>query len=419
MKTILVFLIIFSIIVVFHEFGHFIMAKRAGVLVREFAIGMGPKLFQYHGEETAYTLRLLPLGGYVRMAGLEEYEDELAKGQQVYLVLDEKEHIKKIYLGDTSDNLAIPFEIHDTDLGEGQTLTGLPMGQQEERTYVLSENTDLLEADGSTTRLAPPHRQIQAASLKNRLLINIAGPFNNFLLGILGFMLLAFLQGGVINSEPVIGEVVPDSPAAKASLQPGDRIRKIDDTEIEDFAEIEKAVSKEFGRRLNITYERQGAKASTEVTVKEEKDAAGHPYGLIGIKPEIHTNLSAKMSYGLIQARDMVQMFFSLIGEMFTQGFSINNFGGPVYMYQATSEISHYGFFALVSWTAALSINLGLMNLLPIPALDGGKILFNLLEGVLGRPISAKMEGVATLVGAVLMLILMLAVTWNDIMRFF
>jgi regulator of sigma E protease len=164
MKTVLVFLIVFSVVVVIHEFGHFYFAKRAGILVREFAIGMGPKLFSHQGKDgTTYTIRALPMGGYVRMAGYED-EEEIKAGMQVGLVLDENDTVIKI---NTSHKVqltnAIPLEVANQDLVDALTITGFVNGDERQTvTYAVAHDAILIEEDGTEVRIAPRDVQFQS-----------------------------------------------------------------------------------------------------------------------------------------------------------------------------------------------------------------------------------------------------------------
>lgn len=418
MKTIIIFLLVFSVIVIIHEFGHFIFAKRAGVLVREFAIGMGPKLFQYKGEETVYTLRLLPLGGYVRMAGLEDMNEQLAIGQIVYLTENEEGLIEEISLQEGARD-ALPVEVIACDLNKELYIDGQAYGEDVTRRFYLTDKANFIDQDGTCLRLAPLNRQFQEASLGNRILTNFAGPMNNFILSIIAFTLLAFLQDGVMTDAPIVGEVVSGSAAQVANLRTGDTILSIDGEIVDSFEKMQEIVSQKPKQKILLKINRSGEEKELKFETSEVTLDNGNRIGQIGIKRSMDRSFSAKLFYGFKQTFNYIVLFFATIVGMFRRGLSINDFGGPVYIYQATSQVASYGFTALLAWTATLSVNLGLMNLLPIPALDGGKLLFNFIEGLRGKPVSRKTEGIVNLVGIVLVLVLMLAVTWNDIMRFF
>ena len=419
MKTIITFLLIFSVIVIFHEFGHFFFAKRAGILVREFAIGMGPKLYQYQGEETTYTIRLLPIGGYVRMAGLEEMADSVEAGMHLSLTFNEAGKVSELSLAE--EDLAaeaLPVEVVTADLDRDLSLQAIPYGEREAQTYVIDRQADFVEADGTRLKIAPYDRQFQSASIPQRLMTNFAGPMNNFILGILAFTVLAFVQGGVPSSEAIVGEVVDGSPAQASHLQTGDQIQTINGQEVASFADMQAKVSSSEGKPLEVTYERQGQEMTTQLQPKEV-DYKGQKIYQIGVGRFKDSRFLAKLTYGFKASWAMITGILTTLVGMFKNGFNINQFGGPVFMYQATGEVVNQGWIAIMSWTAMLSLNLGVVNLLPVPALDGGKILFNIIEAVLGRPVDQKVEGIINLAGAALLFILMIAVTWNDIQRLF
>lgn len=419
MESVIAFLLIFSIIVVIHEFGHYYFAKRAGILVREFAIGMGPKIFHYEGKETTFTLRLLPVGGYVRMAGLEEMENVLEKGMQVVVYLNEANVIKRLSLvTENQDQTGLPIEVLEADLEAEMYIVGVPFGQNEPQKYFVDKSAELVELDGTIVKVAPLERQFQSASIGNRILTNFAGPMNNFILAILAFILVAFLQGGVYLNSPTVGAITADSPAKTAGLKTGDEVRKIDETDIASFDEMVGIIQTNPNQALNFVIEREGQTLEVPITPEEIKISDGNTIGVIGAARAVDSSFMAKIQYGFTATWAVMAGIFGVIGSMLKSGFDLNNFGGPIYIYQATSQVTTLGFTSLVSLMAWLSVNLGIVNLLPMPALDGGKIVLNLFEAVRGKPLSVKTEGLINLIGAVLLILLMIAVTWNDIQRF-
>lgn len=420
MINIIAFILIFSIIVIVHEFGHYYFAKKAGILVREFSIGMGPKIYHYEAEETTYTLRILPIGGYVRMAGLEEMSETLSKGMQVVIEQDSKGLVTNISLENEEQNLqGLPLEVWEADLEDDMFIEGIPYGASEKVRYQVSKTANIVESDGTILKVAPKERQFQSASIWQRLLVNFAGPMNNFILGILAFIILAFMQGGVWSNDPVIGNVQEDSVAYDAGLQEGDQVVSINGESVDSFAEMQTTIQESPDQEVTLAIDRGGQTQNISVTPEATEVESGETVGLIGVQRSQDTSFMAKISYGFTSAWTMITGIFSIIGGMFKTGFDINNFGGPVYMYQATSEVVSFGLVGLISWLGSLSINLGIVNLLPVPALDGGKIILNFVELIRGKPLQARTEGMINVVGAVLVLILMIAVTWNDILRLF
>lgn len=417
MKAIIIFILIFGILVIFHEFGHFIMAKRAGIFVREFSIGMGPLLFHYEGEETTYSLRLLPLGGYVRMAGLEENSEYFTPGQPIIIGFNDAHEIDRISFDEDEDIVdGLPVETIEGDMDQAFTLKAIPYGETDPVTYTISHHATVIESDGNIVRVAPPERQFQSAKLFDRLLTNIAGPIQNFILGILAFVLIAFLQGGVPSNSNTLGNIQADSPAQAAGLKEGDQIIQVNQTTVDSFTAIQQEIQKYPNQEVTMTL---SDNQTVTVTPKAQELSNGETVGLMGAERTIEQGFWSKIKYGFTQAWTIITGVIGVIVSMFKTGFDINNFGGPVYMYQATTQVADIGFTAVLSLLAYLSINLGMVNMLPFPALDGGKVVLNLIESVRGKPLSAKTEGMINLAGAIGILILFIAVTWNDIMRFF
>ena len=203
-QSIITFIIIFGIIVCVHEYGHLYFAKKSGILVREFSIGMGPKIYAHQAKDgTVYTIRILPLGGYVRMAGWGEDTTEIKTGAPVSLTLDSDSMlVTRINLSDKVQfEQSLPMLVTAYDFEHALTITGEVNGQV--KTYSVDHDATVVEEDGTELRIAPIDVQYQSASLPGRMMTNFAGPLNNFILGIVAFILVAFMQGGVqdLNSN--------------------------------------------------------------------------------------------------------------------------------------------------------------------------------------------------------------------------
>ncbi|WP_086347408.1 RIP metalloprotease RseP [Candidatus Enterococcus clewellii] len=418
MKTIITFIIVFGILVLVHEFGHFFFAKRAGILVREFAIGMGPKIFSHQGKDgTAYTLRILPVGGYVRMAGADEDEVELKPGMQLSLVVNDENKVTKI---NTSKKVqlpnSIPIELLDYDLEKELFIKGYENGDEsQEVTYMVDHDANIIEPNGVEVRIAPVDVQFQSAKLGQRMLTNFAGPMNNFILAVVLFTVWVFMNGGVtVTDTNKIGEVQAGGVAAEAGLKENDEILSVDGKKITDWQSLITIVQGNPEKALGFEVKR-GDKTQN-ITVTPEADDSDT--GKIGIAVPKKTGFTDKLLGGVTETINNSTLIFKTLGSLFTN-FNLNKLGGPVMMFQMSSEASKAGFETVILLMAMLSVNLGIVNLLPIPALDGGKLVLNVFEGIRGKPLSQEKEMIITLVGVGLVMVLMILVTWNDIQRFF
>lgn len=426
MKTILTFIFVFCVIVIVHELGHFLFAKWSGILVREFSIGMGPKLFAHQGKDgTTYTIRMLPIGGYVRMAGLGEEEVEINPGQPLSLELDENQIVKRI---NTSSKVqlanSIPIEVTAFDLEKDLFIKGNIYGdERKEVTYQVDHDATIIESDGTEVRIAPLDVQFQSAKLYKRMLTNFAGPMFNFLLTFVIFIVILFAQGGNRTADPssTIGSLVPDSVAEKAGILPGDRVLEVNGQEIATFEALTKKIQSSADQELKLLVQRGDKTETITLTPETQKTDDGKTQVVLGIYSSYKLeklSFSGKLKAAVSQTITSAMAIFVALKGLLT-GFSLNKLGGPVMIFQFSSQVSQQGFMAVLGFMATLSVNLGIMNLLPIPALDGGKLLLNLVEGVRRKPLSPESEGKITIFGFAFMMILMVLVTWNDIMRFF
>ena len=420
MQTIIAFIVIFGSLVFFHELGHFIFAKRSGIMVREFAIGMGPKIFGMTKGETVYTLRLLPIGGYVRMAGEEMDNIELQPGYRVALVVNENNIVEKIVLNQKTQVQNVVFlEVERSDLSKDLWIEGYDEEDQFVR-FDVARDAMIVE-NGKEIQIAPLDRQFNSKKLSQRAMTIFAGPLFNFILAFIIFLVIALVQG-VPTYEPVVTAVVDDGPAQTAGLQAGDLVTAIDGKHITTWQELSTAIQQSPGEELVIEVEREGTAVTIPVTPKTLVDEqSGIKYGQIGVQyqsPVEHQPLKS-LSYSVEQTYNGMTLIGSLLGQLVTGQLSIDALSGPVGIYKATEEVTTYGIYSLMYWAAMLSINLGIMNLLPLPALDGGRLLFFAFEAVRGKPIDSQKEGLVHFIGIVLLMILMVVVTWNDIQRFF
>jgi len=421
MQTAIAFILIFGLLVFFHEFGHFLFAKRAGIMVREFAIGMGPKIYGKTHGETIYTIRLLPIGGYVRMAGEDMDGAELQPGYRVGLIVDEDNVVKKIIFNQNNKQLPdlLFLEVERADLEKELFVEGYDEEENLVR-YNVARDCMLVE-NGRETLIAPYDRQFNAKTVGQRSMTIFAGPLFNFILAFVIYLLIGLFYG-VPTYEPIITEVVANDPAAQAGMVAGDKVTAIDGQAVEKWQDLAGNVQDRPGETINVTIERDGQTKNLPMTVKAMTDEnTGETYGQIGVKYESprEFNPLKAVVYGAQETYNMTVRIFELLGMLVTGKFTIDALSGPVGIYKATEAVAQYGFMNLMNWAAMLSINLGIMNLLPLPALDGGRLLFFGYEALRGKPIDRQKEGLVHFVGIVLLMILMVIVTWNDIQRFF
>lgn len=341
---IIVAILIFGFIVIIHELGHFIFARRNGIFVEEFALGMGPKIVSRKIGETVWSLRALPFGGFCKMMG----EDGAVEDQ----------------------------------------------------------------------------RSFSVKSVWARIQVVIGGPLFNILLAFVFAVLMVFLRGGAETTQ--IAFVQEASPAEEAGLEVGDRITNINGHHVIAYREIPIYINQDKGEAVNITLKRGGEMITTVVTPFLDEETGNYR---IGISPDAVTskNVLRVVQYAGIEVAFWIKMVYYGLGMLITQSVSVNEISGPVGIVGAIStgykESVEYGFLSVVNTIAffivLLSSNLGMMNLLPIPALDGGRLVFLLIEAVRRKPLDQDKEGFIHMIGFVLLMALMVLVLFNDIRKFF
>ena len=417
MLGILTFILVFGIIVVVHEFGHFYFAKKSGILVREFAIGMGPKIFAHIGKDgTAYTIRILPLGGYVRMAGWGDDTTEIKTGTPVSLTLTDDGKVKRINLsGKKLDQTALPMQVTQFDFEDKLFIKGLVL--EEEKTFAVDHDATVVEADGTEVRIAPLDVQYQNATIWGKLITNFAGPMNNFILGVVVFWILIFMQGGVRDVDTNQFHIMPQGALAKVGVPETAQITKIGSHEVSNWESLIQAVETETKDKtastLDVTIFENGS--DKQVTVTPEESQGRY---LLGVQPGIKSDFVSMFVGGFTTAADSALRILSALKNLIFQP-DLNKLGGPVAIFKASSDAAKNGIENVLYFLAMISINIGIFNLIPIPALDGGKIVLNILEAIRRKPLKQEIETYVTLAGVVIMVVLMIAVTWNDIMRLF
>jgi len=345
---ILVALIILSLLIFFHELGHFTAAKLLGVQVDVFSIGFGKRLWTKKIGKTEWSLSTIPLGGYVKM-----------KGQ------DDTDPTKKSYDPD-SYNAKKPWE---------------------------------------------------------RIIILLAGPFANFLLAFLLYFAVANL--GVPKLLPIVGKVGENSPAIHAGIRPGDRILQINQHQVHYWEEISKMINGSHNK-ISLLVDRNNTKISLHLIPKiiEDKNIFGEPIKrrIIGITPSgdrivVHYTLFDGLEYAWNETKKASMLIVQSVEKLLSGAVSTDKLGGVITIVDITAQASHQGLLALLFFTALISVNLGVLNLLPIPALDGGHIMFNLYEMLRGKEPSEKVIYYMTVTGWIILGGLMFLGLYNDINR--
>ncbi len=337
----IVALLVFGVIVLFHEFGHFTLARKNGIVVEEFAIGMGPKLFGIRRGQTQYTIRLLPIGGACMMRG----EDSA---------------------GDGSEGC------------------------------------------------------FGSKSVWARMAVVFAGPFFNFIMAF-GCALAIIASSGYISGE--IMQVQEGSPAQEAGLQAGDVITKVDHTKVKTFEDFRLHIALNEGKPCTITYVRGGRTEQTLVSPRKEEDGV-YRIGIVG-GVRVRPGPLGLVAAGFHEVGSNISLVIKSLEMLIAGKVSSQEISGPVGMFsaigQSYQEAAQYGeaavILTLLDLILLLSANLGVMNLLPLPALDGGRLVFLIVEAVRGKPVPPEKEGMVHFVGFVLLMILMVFVMFNDISR--
>jgi len=357
------FLLVLTLVVFIHELGHFLVARWCGVAVKAFSIGFGPEIYGFNDKHgTRWRFAWIPLGGYVKFI-----DDENAASQP-----------------------------------PPPSRSRLPKAA----------------AEGS----------FHGKPLWQRAAVVAAGPIANFLLAI---ALYAFLNGayGVRIMPAFVDKVVAGSPAERAGFLPGDQIVQINGEEIERFEDLQRIVGSSAGRELTFVVDRAGEKMTLNATpnVDEQRDALGRTFrrGLIGIQRSIAPDKIQTLDVGPLDAvwRGVTETWSNItqtvagLGDIITRRQSVEQMGGPIMMAEVTAKVAELGIEPMLRWIAFISANIGFLNLLPIPVLDGGHLLFYSLEAVRRKPLSERIQQMGFQVGLALLMMLMIFVNFNDLMN--
>jgi len=502
--SIIVFIFVLGLVIVIHELGHFIMAKRANILCHEFSLGMGPIVWSKRVNETLYCVRAIPIGGYVMMAG-EEVEDEVVKvDKDVRLIFDDFNNVEKIIL-DVDDE--------KYDKYERVTVTHVDLkGENNEPLYINDytvKRNAIYVFKNRELQIAPYERSFESKTKMERFLAIFAGPFMNFVLAVIIFTVVNLFIGFPEMDSTVLGNIGEDLPSY-GILEEGDEIIAIEGTLVENWQDISDVLDNNIGNR-SIEFEivRGGNNETVSVTpilifyslglrsaediveeliiedvnedsiaydagfvggdliltingirvvswqdmsnfVKEneygelmtftvlrdgnEETITVEPHDIeileysgvmpvenyIGISPEYNLNFFKSFTYSFTNTKNAAMMIFNTIGLLFSnENVGVGDLAGPVGIYSITSTALSGGIFTLLGWVGLLSVNLGVINLLPIPALDGGRLVFLGYEAITTRKPNKRIENTLHYAMYLMLLGLFVYITFNDILRLF
>ncbi len=361
--TLLAFLVVLTVVVFVHEMGHFLVGRWCGVGVKAFSIGFGPEILGWNDRRgTRWKLSAIPLGGYVKFVG---------------------------------------------------DINGASVPDQE-----------------ALGRMDPSERAISfpAQALWKRAAIVAAGPIANFLLAIAIFGSLVYVNGRHVLT-PRVEVVQPGSAAERAGFQAKDLILAIDGRAVGSFADMQRVVSARAGDRLSIEVDRAGERVTLQAVpdLKENVTPLGkHRVGLLGIQASRDPADLRHVTYGPVESVRLgaleswyvIDRTFDYLGKLIVGRESADQLSGPIRIAQVSGQVASLGGIGgLISLIAVLSVSIGLINLFPIPLLDGGHLLFYAIEGARGRPLSDRAQEIGFRIGLAIVLMLMLFSTWNDIVH--
>jgi len=413
METFIAVVIILGLLISIHELGHLMLAKRAGILCREYAIGFGPKLFSVKKGETVYTLRLLPIGGYVRMAGEDPEIVCIKPGHRIGLFFNPDQSVSKIIVNrlDRYPDAKVITAEH-ADLEKDLVIQGYEEDEGSLMTLSIDRQAEYV-MDGQSYQIAPLDRQFASKPLFDRILTIFAGPFMNFVLALVIFVIY-FAVAGYPSNQPILGEIMKGKPADQVHLQKGDKVLKINGQAISSFTELTKIIQENPNTKLTFTIERNGK--IFEKTLTTAKTESGE--GIIGVYGPTDKSVIGSIQHGFTETYQTIKLELMAFKQLITGKIGLDQLSGPVGIYSMTGEVVKGGIYWVMRWTAILSINLGIVNLLPLPALDGGRLMFLFLEGLRGKPVDPKRETLVHFIGFAFLMLVMILVTWNDIQKF-
>lgn len=438
--TIIYFIIALGLLVFIHEFGHFIAAKRQGIGVEVFSIGFGPKLLSFKRGETTYTVSLLPFGGYVKLVGedpAETSDSAAAPREKKYSLRPLWQKIIVVFAGPAM-NLVLALALlplvfmlgrmEPVFLDQKPVVIGLKKNSVAARAD-LRKGDEILEIGNQKMEhwrdflnfvLIHGEEEVPLKFRRGDEILTKTVKIDkspDTHAGTLGVEPSYF-----IGNDPVIDEVQPDGPAGRGGLHPGDRVLKVGETPIESWVELTEEVGKSDGKPVSMLVQRGDAEVPLSITPRYDD---GLKKWLIGVKKSEmgQDEAFARKKYGFTEAvakgweenLKLSKLTLSVLGRLVTFQLSYKTLGGPIRIAQASAMAAESGLSDFLYFLSFLSLQLGLLNLLPLPALDGGHLLFFAIEGVIRRPLSVRVRGMIEQAGFFLLISLMILVTMNDV----
>ncbi len=439
--NIVIAIIVLGVLVFVHEFGHFIVAKLVNVYVEKFSIGFGPVLLRKKYGETEYVISALPLGGYVKMYG-EQNDDE--PGQETYDPAKEGRSFKDksgwhkaaIILAGPLFNLIFAILIF-----WGLYMTGIPsysavIGEIEQGS--VAEQVGLKSGDKiialnnkkirswnefSSIIADNPNEKINITLSDNRQIVLTVGEKETT--DIFGGKQVIGSIGAGLQIDAIIGEVVPNMAAEKAGLLKGDKILAVNGEKVLSWNDSATLIRNRPNQELTLTIERQGKELTFNITPKATEQGSGEnkkTVGLIGIAAmdgdiTVRYGPVDAMAMGLEKSYELTKMIYLGFVKLIQREIPADSLGGPILIVETAAQSAESGFSALLIFMAAISINLAVFNLLPIPVLDGGQLTIIAAEGIMGRPLGEKALGAFQMFGLLVIISLMVFAFYNDIMR--
>lgn len=413
LKAVLAVVAVFVVSIVIHEFGHFIVAKRFGVAVPAFAVGFGPKLWKWRRRGTEYSIRLFPIGGLVQLAGEIPQDALFRRGEQIAFRLNSQGRVTVV--GEQAD---VPGgtigTLKDLDLMNRLQMT-IETDADGVQTYQLVPHAQLMTSVRSSIPLVEKHEQVLGKPIWQRAAIILAGPVMNFLLAGVLFSIM-YLHTGVPVNSPVLGQIVPGSAAAAAGLRQGDQVLTVDGKTIGTWMDLVSEIQADTSAApLHLQIRRDAQQVS--VTVAPHL-TSGVP--LLGVEQPVSFNSGKALFSGFSSVYYGSLSALHLYGQVASHPQQqIGNLSGPVGIADVIGQQAQMGVWHVIMIAGLLSMNLGLFNLLPIPALDGGRLLFMLVELVRGRAVDPRKEGFVHFLGFALLMLFAVFITYRDVARLF